>query len=511
MRRNLNSAGTASPTHQHRKKNAGALRSEGRLSRPSRRHFCCWCSADRSQQRLRVRKMITSPCCAADHSELWCSANSAIVRRSRSPFRCTSAPGIAYTGIRVAVDRFRAAKSHDRMLLRRAALRALPRRPALRGTRYARLLTYSGDSADDTIFAVSSGSCAAAISVVRVSGPSARRVVERMLPRGDRLFERPRELAATTIVDAASRAPLDRGMAVWLPGPATATGEDVCELHIHGGRAVQSAVCRALSALPGFRPAAAGEFTRRAFAAGKLDLTAAEGLADLLRADTDAQRALALGQVGAGGRGGSPLRRLPAHPPPVAACLPRVRCIARGLPLAGLRGLARDAPPRPRARRGRHRLRGGRGRKGRGGAAAAVGALPYPVTSPPLPRRQDCNDSVYAAAESRLGPLAAEMRAHLADGRRGEVLREGVAVALFGAVNAGEAGGGCGSVTCVRAREHPCEADPVCPRPRAGKSSLLNALARRDVAIVSATPGTTRDVVEVMRAPLQLRSPPLYP
>ena len=84
----------------------------------------------------------------------------------------------------------------------------------------------------------------------------------------------------------------------------------------------------------------------------------------------------------------------------------------------------------------------------------------------PDPCAQDCNDSVYEAVEARLGPVAAEMRAHLAEGRRGEVLREGVAVALFGAVNA-------------------------------GKSSLLNALARRDVAIVSPTPGTTRDIVEV--------------
>ena len=165
--------------------------------------------------------------------------------------------------------------------------------PPLRST----FSTYSGDSADDTVFAVSSGASTSALAVVRITGPSARVVVERMITRGAHLIERPRELLASSIVDACSRALLDRGMAVWFPGPATVTGEDVCELHIHGGRAVQTAVCRALSALPGFRPALAGEFTRRAFVAGKLDLTAAEGLADLLRADTDAQRALALQQV----------------------------------------------------------------------------------------------------------------------------------------------------------------------------------------------------------------------
>ena len=167
--------------------------------------------------------------------------------------------------------------------------------------------TYAGDSADDTIFAISSGAGTSAIAVVRISGPDARLVIDRMVPRGDRrVIQRPRELTASLVVDSASQQPLDRGMAVWLPGPATVTGEDVCELHVHGGRAVQAAVCRALSALPRFRPATAGEFTRRAFAAGKLDLTAAEGLADLLRADTDAQRALALQQVGGCGMGGCP-------------------------------------------------------------------------------------------------------------------------------------------------------------------------------------------------------------
>lgn len=145
----------------------------------------------------------------------------------------------------------------------------------------------------DTIFALSSGAPPAAIAVVRISGPQAgsalRELAGRSLP--------PRRAVAVTLRDAAG-AVLDRVLALWLPGPTTATGEDTVELHCHGGRAVVSAVERALAALPGLRMAQPGEFTRRAFANGRIDLAEAEGLADLLAAETELQRQSALAMAG---------------------------------------------------------------------------------------------------------------------------------------------------------------------------------------------------------------------
>lgn len=145
----------------------------------------------------------------------------------------------------------------------------------------------------DTIFALSSGAPPAAIAVVRISGPLAgdalRALAGRSLP--------PRRAVAATLRDQAG-AVLDRALALWLPGPTTATGEDTAELHCHGGRAVVSAVEQALAALPGLRPAQPGEFTRRAFANGRIDLSEAEGLADLLSAETELQRQSALAMAG---------------------------------------------------------------------------------------------------------------------------------------------------------------------------------------------------------------------
>lgn len=145
----------------------------------------------------------------------------------------------------------------------------------------------------DTIFALSSGTPPAAIAVVRISGPLAgdalRALAGRSLP--------PRRAVAATLRDQAG-AVLDRALALWLPGPTTATGEDTAELHCHGGRAVVSAVEQALAALPGLRPAQPGEFTRRAFANGRIDLSEAEGLADLLSAETELQRQSALAMAG---------------------------------------------------------------------------------------------------------------------------------------------------------------------------------------------------------------------
>ena len=145
----------------------------------------------------------------------------------------------------------------------------------------------------DTIFALSSGAPPAAIAVIRVSGPQAAAAMSALL--GRQLD--PRSATYAAVHDAAG-AVIDRALALWLPGPHCATGEDTLELHCHGGRAVIGAVEAALGAMPGLRGAAPGEFTRRAFAHGKIDLAEAEGLADLLSAETELQRASAMAMAG---------------------------------------------------------------------------------------------------------------------------------------------------------------------------------------------------------------------
>lgn len=145
----------------------------------------------------------------------------------------------------------------------------------------------------DTIFALSSGSPPAAIAVVRISGPAARMALEALAGR----VPPDRRAVAATLRDGAGGL-LDRALVLWLPGPATATGEDTAELHLHGGRAVVAAVSAALAAVPGLRAAEPGEFTRRAFANGRIDLAEAEGLADLLAAETELQRRSALALAG---------------------------------------------------------------------------------------------------------------------------------------------------------------------------------------------------------------------
>src|SRR5438132_7966358 len=143
-----------------------------------------------------------------------------------------------------------------------------------------------------TIFALSSGRPPAAIAVVRISGPSARNALEALAPK----LPEPRRAALRRLRDPATASVLDEALVLWLPGPATETGEDMVELHLHGGRAVVAAVLGALGKAEGLRPAEPGEFTRRAFANGRLDLTAVEGLADLIFAETEAQRAQAMRQ-----------------------------------------------------------------------------------------------------------------------------------------------------------------------------------------------------------------------
>lgn len=146
-----------------------------------------------------------------------------------------------------------------------------------------------------TVFALSSGQPPAGIAVIRISGPDAGSALAALagtLPAARR--------ARFARLHDASGDPLDDALVLWLPGPATATGEDIAELHLHGGRAVVRAVEQALAALPGLRKAEAGEFTRRAFANGRIDLAEAEGLADLLSAETDLQRRAALAMAEGG-------------------------------------------------------------------------------------------------------------------------------------------------------------------------------------------------------------------
>lgn len=145
----------------------------------------------------------------------------------------------------------------------------------------------------DTIFALSSGSPPAGIAVVRISGPAAGDAVRQIAGR----VPAPRRASLALLRDSAGEV-LDEALALWFPGPATATGEDLAELHLHGGRAVVAAVQRALAAMSGLRLAEPGEFTRRAFANGRMDLAEAEGLADLLSAETEVQRQSAMQMLG---------------------------------------------------------------------------------------------------------------------------------------------------------------------------------------------------------------------
>ncbi|HEY0521995.1 MAG TPA: tRNA uridine-5-carboxymethylaminomethyl(34) synthesis GTPase MnmE [Stellaceae bacterium] len=256
----------------------------------------------------------------------------------------------------------------------------------------------------DTIFAPATAPGRAGVAVVRISGPASRAA---LLALGAVDPARaPRLARLTAFADPATGEILDRGLAIFFPAPASFTGEDVAELHLHGSRAVLAAILGTLAAQRGLRFAEPGEFTRRAFENGKLDLTEAEGLADLVEAETAAQRRQALRQMG------------------------------------GELGRMYDG--------WRHEL------------LRALAHLEADIDFP----EEDLPGGLSESARRSIETLVADMEAHLRDGRRGERLRDGIAVAIVGA-------------------------------PNAGKSTLLNALARREAAITSATAGTTRDVIEV--------------
>jgi tRNA modification GTPase len=255
----------------------------------------------------------------------------------------------------------------------------------------------------DTIYALSSGSVPAAIGVVRISGPQARAALEALVGR----VPESRRAMLATVRDPASGETIDQALVLFFEGPNSETGEDVAELQLHGGRAVIAATFAALSRMPGLRPAEGGEFTRRGFENGKLDLTAVEGLADLIYADTEAQRRQAVRQ---------------------------------------LQGLLGD-----RAENWRLRL---------------IEAMALAEAGIDFSDESDVAADVAVRALNAARLLQQEIAALLAQGRSGERLREGLVVAIAGL-------------------------------PNAGKSTLLNRIARREVAIVSPHAGTTRDVIEV--------------
>ena len=257
-------------------------------------------------------------------------------------------------------------------------------------------------SSRDTIFALSSGRPPAAIAVVRICGPRAGDALKALTGK----VPSPRQAAFVRVRDAAGDF-IDEALALWFPAPASETGEDTAELQLHGGRAVIAATLAALSGLEGLRPAEAGEFTRRAFENGKLDLTEVEGLADLIMAETEAQRRLAWRQ---------------------------------------LKGLLGD-----RAEGWRQKL---------------IQALALTEAAIDFSDEGDVPADVLKPALEFARQLKSEIAAALADRGRGERLRDGVTVAIAGP-------------------------------PNAGKSTLLNRIARREAAIVSPYAGTTRDVIEV--------------
>ena len=141
-------------------------------------------------------------------------------------------------------------------------------------------------SSRDTIFALSSGRPPAAIAVVRISGPRAGVALEKLIGR----IPEPRRAALARVKSPINAEVLDEALALWFPGANSELGEDGAELQLHGGRAVIAGVLESLGSIDGLRPAEPGEFTRRAFENGRLDLTAVEGLADLIHAETQAQR-----------------------------------------------------------------------------------------------------------------------------------------------------------------------------------------------------------------------------
>ena len=255
----------------------------------------------------------------------------------------------------------------------------------------------------ETIFALSSAPGKSGIAVIRVSGEGAEEAVRGLTGR----VPEPRRATLTTLRRPKTDEVLDRGLVLWFPAPHSVTGENVAEFHVHGGRASVASVLDALGGIHGLRPAEPGEFTRRAFEAGKMDLAETEALADLLDAETAAQRRQAL------------------------------------------RGLEH-----------------GIGRKAEAWRERLIQALALAEAEIDFPDEGDVPAGLAARAAKIAQDLAAEIGLLLAEGAGGERLRDGAVIVIAGP-------------------------------PNAGKSSFLNRVARREVAIVSPHAGTTRDMLEV--------------
>jgi tRNA modification GTPase len=254
-----------------------------------------------------------------------------------------------------------------------------------------------------TIFALSSARGRAGVAVIRLSGEMTANSVKLLI---NNELPKEREAALKWIYNPRTAERLDKGLILWFPAPHSFTGEDVAELQIHGGKAVVDAVLAALGSLPGLRPAEPGEFARRAFDNGRMDLTEVEGLADLVNAETEGQRRQALRQ-----------------------------------------------------------MEGALGDLYEGWRAELIEYLALHEAAIDF-ADEDLPDDLTRGMGDKISGLVMAIEAHLQDGWRGERLRDGFKIAILGA-------------------------------PNAGKSTLLNALARREAAIVSEEAGTTRDVIEV--------------
>lgn len=154
---------------------------------------------------------------------------------------------------------------------------------------FSAVFRHFASSSGCTIYSLSSGHVKCGVSVIRVSGPQTKQAL-RAIVNNSEYEPKQRQAYLKSFYHPTSKEIIDRGLLLWFPGPASFTGEDACEFQVHGSLAVIAAMLDALGQLPGLRPAQPGEFTKRAFFGGKLDLTEVEGLSDLIHAETEAQR-----------------------------------------------------------------------------------------------------------------------------------------------------------------------------------------------------------------------------